>query len=51
VLWSIGAATLRDVYNVISRRRPAQYSTVLKFRQIMAQKALLRREEKQGAHV
>lgn len=51
VLWSIGPATVREVYNVINRRRPAQYSTVLKFMQIMAEKGLVRRDEKQRAHV
>jgi BlaI family transcriptional regulator, penicillinase repressor len=51
VLWSSGPATVREVYNVISRRRPAQYSTVLKFMQIMAEKGLVRRDEKQRAHV
>jgi len=51
VLWSIGPATVREVYNVISRRRPAQYSTVLKFMQIMAEKGLVRRDDKQRAHV
>jgi predicted transcriptional regulator len=51
VLWSIGPATVREVYNVISRRRPAQYSTVLKFMQIMTEKGLVRRDEKQRAHV
>jgi BlaI family transcriptional regulator, penicillinase repressor len=51
VLWSIGPATVRDVYSVISRRRPAQYSTILKFMQIMAEKGLLLREEKQRAHI
>lgn len=50
-LWSIGPATVREVYSVISRRRPAQYSTVLKFMQIMAEKGLVRRDEKQRAHV
>jgi len=52
VLWSIGGpATVRDVYNVLSRRRQAQYSTVLKFMQIMAEKGLVRRNEEQRAHV
>jgi BlaI family transcriptional regulator, penicillinase repressor len=51
VLWSIGAATVRDVFRVISGRRSAQYSTILKFMQIMVEKGLLRREEKQRAHV
>jgi predicted transcriptional regulator len=51
VLWSIGPATVRDVHEVISRRRPAQYTTVLKFMQIMAEKGLVRRNEKQRAHI
>ena len=51
VLWSIGPATVRAVYEAINRRRPAQYSTTLKFMQIMANKGLLRRDEKQRAHV
>jgi len=51
VLWSLGPATVRDVYSVISRRRAAQYSTVLKFMQIMTEKGLVRRDEKQRAHV
>ncbi len=51
VLWSVGPATVREVYNVINGRRPAQYSTVLKFMQIMAEKGLVRRDEKQRAHV
>src|SRR5579863_5882567 len=51
VLWSIGPATVREVYNVICRRRPAEYSTVLKFLQIMAEKGLVRRDETQRAHI
>jgi BlaI family transcriptional regulator, penicillinase repressor len=51
VIWSIGPATVRQVFEAISRRRPAQYTTVLKFMQIMAEKGLLRRNEQQRAHV
>ncbi len=51
VLWSTGPATVRQVYEVISRRREAQYSTILKFMQIMADKGLLLRDEGQRAHV
>ncbi|MHB8501872.1 MAG: GWxTD domain-containing protein [Candidatus Acidiferrales bacterium] len=50
VLWSIGPSTVRAVYDVI-RRRPAQYSTVLRFMQIMAKKGLVRRDEKERAHI
>jgi predicted transcriptional regulator len=51
VLWSRGPATVREVYEEIARRRPAQYSTVLKFMQIMAEKGLVVRNEEQRAHV
>ena len=51
VLWSIGPATVRAVYEVLHRRRPAQYSTVLKFMQIMAEKGLVRRDDQQRAHI
>jgi predicted transcriptional regulator len=51
VLWSIGPATVRQVYEVISQRRTAQYSTILKFMQIMADKGLLLRDAKERAHV
>jgi predicted transcriptional regulator len=51
VLWSTGPATVRQVYERISERRPAQYSTVLKFMQIMAEKGLLLRDDKQRAHI
>lgn len=51
VLWSIGPATVRQVYEVIRRRRRAEYSTILKFMQIMADKGLVRRNERQRAHI
>lgn len=51
VLWSRGPSTVRDVHESLNRRKPAQYSTVLKFLQIMAEKGLVRRDEKQRAHI
>ena len=51
VLWSRGPSTVREVHDTISRRKPAQYSTILKFMQIMAEKGLVRRDEKERAHV
>ncbi|HEV2417132.1 MAG TPA: BlaI/MecI/CopY family transcriptional regulator [Terriglobia bacterium] len=51
VLWSIGPATVRQVYDVVRRRRRAEYSTILKFMQIMAGKGLVLRNEAQRAHV
>jgi BlaI family penicillinase repressor len=52
VLWSLGPATVREVHDTIVRRRPAQqYTTVLKLLQIMAEKGLVERDEKQRAHI
>lgn len=51
VLWSRGPCTVRNVHETIAKRRPAQYTTILKLMQIMAEKGLVRRNEKQRAHV
>ena len=51
VLWSIGPATVREIHGVIVQRRAAEYSTILKFMQIMAEKGLVRRDETRRAHV
>jgi predicted transcriptional regulator len=51
VLWSRGPSTVRDVHEVIAARKPAQYTTVLKTMQIMAEKGLVVRNQDQRAHV
>jgi len=51
VLWVLGPSAVRDVHEALSRRKPTQYSTVLKFLQIMTEKGLVRRNEKQRAHI
>lgn len=51
VLWSRGPSTVREVHETIVQRRPAQYTTVLKLLQIMADKRLVVRDEKERAHV
>jgi BlaI family penicillinase repressor len=51
VLWSRGPSTVRDIHETITRRKPAQYTTVLKTLQIMTEKGLVKRDEKQRAHV
>ncbi len=50
-LWSVGAGTVRDVHTVINRRRPAEYSTLLKFLQIMTEKGLVQVDQRERAHV
>lgn len=51
VLWSRGPSTVRTVHDVIAKRRPAQYTTVLKQLQIMDEKGLVRRDGSGRAHV
>jgi len=50
VLWSRGPSTVREVHETIIQRRPAQYTTVLKLLQIMAEKGLASRDEQERAH-
>ena len=38
VLWSRGQSTVREVHEVIAKSKPAQYTTVLKQLQVMAEK-------------
>jgi BlaI family transcriptional regulator, penicillinase repressor len=51
VLWERGAATVRDVYEIISARKPTVYTTVLKLMQIMHEKNLVERDDSAKAHV
>ncbi|HMC58952.1 MAG TPA: BlaI/MecI/CopY family transcriptional regulator [Candidatus Solibacter sp.] len=51
VLWSRGPSTVRQVHEATTRRKPAQYTTVLKLLQIMAEKGLVRRNADLRAHV
>lgn len=51
VLWSRGPCTVREVHEVLIKRKSAQYTTVLKLLQIMAEKGLVRRDETERAHV
>jgi BlaI family penicillinase repressor len=51
VLWSHGPSTVRDIHTGLNSRKPTQYTTVLKMLQIMAEKGLVLRDEKERAHV
>ena len=53
VLWELGPSTVRDVLDRLSgvRGRDLGYTTVLKLLQIMAEKGLVRRDERERAHV
>ena len=51
VLWERGPSTVREVHEAIVLRKPAQYTTVLKLMQIMAEKGIVKRDEEQRAHL
>jgi BlaI family penicillinase repressor len=51
VLWTMGTATVREVHETLTRRKPSQYTTVLKTLQIMAEKGLVKRNVKERAHL
>ncbi len=51
VLWSRGPSTVREIHEITALRKPTQYTTILKLLQIMAEKGLVRRDERERAHV
>jgi len=51
VLWEKGPSTVRQVNDVLSRSRDTGYTTTLKLMQIMAEKGLVTRDEKDRTHV
>jgi BlaI family transcriptional regulator, penicillinase repressor len=51
VLWERGPSTVRQVHDVLSRERPAAYTTALKLLQIMTDKGLVRRDDADRSHV
>jgi BlaI family transcriptional regulator, penicillinase repressor len=51
VLWQRGACTVREVQEALHQAKPTGYTTVLKMMQIMTDKGLVRRDERQRAHV
>lgn len=51
ILWEKESATVREVFDVISERRPTAYTTVLKTMQIMFEKNLVERDDSNRAHI
>jgi predicted transcriptional regulator len=51
VLWQLGPSTVRQVHDVLIRERPTAYTTALKLLQIMAEKGLVSRDERERTHV
>ena len=51
VLWDCGPCTVRDVQEALERERGTGYTTALKLLQIMTEKGLVRRDDRQRTHV
>jgi predicted transcriptional regulator len=51
VLWTRGPSTVRQVHEVVGRDRPAAYTTSLKILQIMTEKGLVERDERDRTHI
>lgn len=49
-LWKLGPATVREVHESIAVGRTVQYTTTLKLMQILLEKGLVRRDERERAH-
>jgi len=51
VLWRLGPSTVREVNNELIKVKDTNYTTTLKFMQLMADKGLLTRDESQMKHI
>ncbi len=51
ILWTGGPATVRELFEAVNGRRPVVYTGVLKLLQIMTEKGLVERDERERAHV
>jgi predicted transcriptional regulator len=50
VLWEKGEATVRDVHEILSKTKDAGYTTTLKLMQIMHEKGMVKRDERNKTH-
>jgi BlaI family penicillinase repressor len=51
ILWERGPATVRELFEAVNTKRIVVYTGVLKLLQIMAEKGLVERDERERAHV
>jgi len=51
ILWGRGSATVRELYEAVNTKRDVVYTGVLKLLQIMTEKGLVERDERERAHV
>ena len=50
ILWERGPSTVRDLFEEVNAERPVVYTGVLKLLQIMTEKGLVLRDERERAH-
>jgi predicted transcriptional regulator len=50
VVWSIGTATVRDVYEALRKKRPIAYTTVMTMMNVLEDKGYLARKPQGRAH-
>ena len=51
ILWNRGQSTVRELFEAVNAERPVVYTSVLKLLQIMTEKGLVARDERERAHV
>ena len=51
ILWDRGPSTVRQVHEILGRERQAAYTTALKLLQIMTEKGLVERDERDRTHI
>ena len=51
ILWDRGPSTVRQVHDLLARERHAAYTTALKLLQIMTEKGLVERDERDRTHI
>jgi BlaI family penicillinase repressor len=51
VLWEHGPSTVRSVHDELLKQKDVNYTTTLKLMQIMSEKGLLKRDERQMKHI
>ena len=51
ILWERGPATVRELFEAVNTKRVVVYTGVLKLLQIMTEKGLVERDERERAHV
>ena len=51
ILWEKGASTVREVNDLLNRKRKVGYTTTLKIMQIMTNKGILKRNTENRSHI